>query len=124
MAIKLLIVDDEEYIRLPIKDYFEDCGWIVDTFDSGEEALRHLLNNEVDCVIADVRLPGMTGVEFMTEANRLRPGIRFVIYTGAAGYTIKEELDTAGIDNYSVVSKPAFDLEQLRRALEMKSAGE
>ena len=124
MTIKLLIVDDEDYIRLPIKDYFEDCGWSVETFDSGEEALRYLLDNEVDCVIADVRLPGMTGIEFITEANRLRPGIRFVIYTGAAGHAIKEELDTAGVDNYAVVSKPAFDLEQLRRALEMKAAEE
>ena len=124
MATKLLIVEDEEFIRLPLKDYFEDCGWMVDTFNSGEEALHHLMKSNADCVIVDMRLPGMTGIEFIIEANRIRPGIRFVIYTGAMDYTMNEDLGTAGVDNYTIVSKPAFDLNELRKALEGKTKEE
>lgn len=124
MAVKLVIVDDEEFIRLPMKDYFEDSGWAVVTFNSGEEALSYFEAESADCVLADMRLPGMTGIEFVINANRCKPGMRFVIYSGAMDFSIIEELKTAGVQNYSVVNKPVFDLNELRKALEgdMKGA--
>ena len=123
MAVKLLIIDDEEFIRLPIQDYFEDCGWTVFTFNNGEDALKYLEKENADCVIADMRLHGMTGIEFIIKANLLRPGIRYVIYSGAIDSSIAYELNKAGIFNYAIVIKPAFDLDELRIALEAKSKG-
>ncbi len=123
MTTKLVIVDDEEFIRLPMKDYFEDCGWQVITFNSAEEALGFFETESADCVLADMRLPGMTGIEFVIKVNMRNPGMRFVIYSGAMDFSIIEELKTAGVQNYSVVNKPVFDLNELRKALDGERKG-
>ena len=115
---KLLIIDDEEFIRLPLRDYFEDCGWTVETFSSAIEALEYLRNESAGCVIVDMRLPGMTGVEFIIEAHSIRPDTRFVIYTGSIDFQITDELRSVGVDESCIVRKPAIDLNMLRRAAE------
>lgn len=118
---RLIIVDDEEFIRLPIKDYFEDCGWNVDVFSTAEDALEYLKNESAECVIVDMRLPGMTGIDFITEAHRLRPEIRFVIYTGSIDFSITEELHSAGVNDSCIVRKPVINLIELKIAVEGKN---
>ncbi len=118
MQTRLIIVDDEEFIRLPIKDYFEDCGWDVDVYSTAEEALEHLKSKSAECVIVDMRLPGMTGVDFITAAHRLRPETRFVIYTGSIDFSITDELRASGVDNNCIVRKPAIHLKELKAAAE------
>lgn len=118
MTQKLVIIDDEEFIRMPLKDYFEDCGWSVEVFDSAIDALEYIEKDDTDCVIVDMRLPGMTGVEFITRAHGLKPQTRFVIYTGSIDFTITEDLREFGIDDRCIVRKPALELSELRRAVE------
>ena len=117
MKTKLVIIDDEEFIRLPIQDYFEDCGWVVVPFSSAEDALEYLKDESADCVRVDVRLPGMTGPEFIVRASAIRPGIRFVIYTGSFDFSITDDLKRAGVDNSCIVRKPARDLADIKRAV-------
>ncbi|HPS57618.1 MAG TPA: response regulator [Spirochaetota bacterium] len=118
MKAKLLVIDDEDFIRMPIQDYFEDCGWEVVPFSSAEDALAYLKDEMADCVIVDVRLPGMSGPEFIVRASALRPGIRFVIYTGSFDFSITNDLRAAGVDKNCIVRKPARDLNDIRRAVE------
>jgi len=118
MKTKLMIVDDEEFIRMPLKDYFEDCGWEVEAFSSAADALGYLGKYDAGCVIVDMRLPGMSGVEFITEAHRIRPETRFVIYTGSIDFTVTNELRAAGVNEFSIVRKPAMDLSEIRYAAE------
>lgn len=118
MKTKLLVIDDEEFIRVPIQDFFEDCGWDVVAFGSAEDALLYLENETADYVIVDVRLPGMTGPEFIVRANVIRPEIRFVIYTGSFDFYINDELKHAGVDNSCIIRKPARDLNDIKFAVE------
>lgn len=118
MKAKLIVIDDEEFIRMPLQDFFEDCGWDVASFSSAEDAIEYLKNEGADCVIVDVRLPGMTGPEFIVKANAIRPGIRFIIYTGSFDFSISEELRRAGVDNSCIVRKPALDLNDIKLAVE------
>ncbi len=120
MPRRIVIVDDEEYIRIPMQDYFEDCGWDVSAFNSGEDALAYLEVEEADCVIIDMRLPGMTGLEFIDRAGKIRGGMRFVIYTGSVGFNITENLLKAGITQDCIVHKPAENLSELLKAAEGK----
>lgn len=118
MKAKLIVIDDEEFIRMPLQDFFEDCGWEVVSYSSAEDALEYLKDEGADCVIVDVRLPGMTGPEFIVKANAIRPGIRFIIYTGSFDFSISEELRRAGVDSNCIVRKPALDLNDIKRAVE------
>ena len=123
MKTKLLVIDDEDFIRMPIQDFFEDCGWEVVPFSTAEEALEYLRNETADCVIVDVRLPGMTGPEFIINASAIRPGIRFVIYTGSFDFSINDQLRSAGVDDSCIVRKPARDLDDIKRAVEGPEKG-
>ena len=93
----------------------------MSAFNSGEEALKYLEAEEADCVIVDMRLPGMTGLEFIDRAWKLRGGLRFVIYTGSVDFNITENLIKVGITQDCIVHKPAENLSDLLKAAEGKS---
>jgi len=117
---RLIIIDDEEYIRIPIQDFFEDNGWQVNPFHSAEEALEYLKTDTAECIIVDMRLPGMTGLEFIDKANSIRRGLKYVIYTGSVDFNITEDLRSIGITEECVVHKPAENLSELLNAAEFK----
>ena len=124
MKAKLIVIDDEEFIRIPIQDFFEDCGWDVVPFNSAEDALEYLKQETADSVIVDMRLPGMTGTEFILQASALRPNIMFIIYTGSFDFSITDELKSAGVDNDCIVRKPLRDLNDLKRAVDGGHGGD
>ena len=68
---RLLIVEDDEGIRVPLARALEREGYEVDGVGDGEEALRHAAATEHDLVLIDVGLPGVDGLEV---CRRLRAG--------------------------------------------------
>jgi DNA-binding NtrC family response regulator len=118
MNTKLMIIDDEKNIRDTIRDYFEDCGWSVKTFSSGEEALDFLVSESSEYIIVDGRLPGMTGTEFIQKACRIKCGIKYIIYTGSNDFQIDSDLLELGITEKNIVMKPAMGFHILQNALE------
>lgn len=118
MPKRLVIIDDEEFIRVPMQDYFEDCGWDVTAFNTAEDALDYLKTESADCIIVDMRLPGMTGLEFIDRAKDIKDGLRFVIYTGSVDFNITENLRSKGITEDCIVHKPAENLSELLHAAE------
>lgn len=118
MNIKLMVIDDEKNIRDTIRDYFEDCGWNVATFSSGEDALEFLQKETTEYIIVDGRLPGMTGTDFIRKASRVRSGIKYLIYTGSYDFQISDDLQASGITEKNIIMKPVMDFTDLRNALE------
>lgn len=118
MNTKLIVIDDEKSIRDTIRDYFEDSGWNVTTFSSGEDALEFLEKETTEYIIVDGRLPGMTGTDFIRKASLLRSGIKFVIYTGSCDFQISDDLRAFGITEKNIVMKPVMDFADLHNALE------
>lgn len=118
MSTKLLIIDDEKSIRQTISDYFEDCGWSVKTFSSGEEALGFLTEESAEYLIVDGRLPGMSGTDFIRKSNSIRSGMKYIIYTGSFDFPIDDDLRASGISEKNIVMKPAMGFSVLQKALE------
>jgi DNA-binding NtrC family response regulator len=118
MNIKLMVIDDEKSIRDTIRDYFEDSGWNVATFSSGEDALEFLQNETAEYIIVDGRLPGMTGTDFIRKASQVRSGIKYLIYTGSCDFQIADDLRASGITERNIVMKPVIDFTDLHNALE------
>lgn len=84
MAARILIVDDEDYVRDLIRNALEPCGFEIATAASGEEALEELQRAEFDLVLSDVVMPGMEGLELLKQIRKRHPGVKVVILTGYA----------------------------------------
>jgi len=63
------IVDDDESVRQALKSLIESVGFRSEVFGSGEEFLNPGYLLQTDCLIADVRMPGMTGLELQERLN-------------------------------------------------------
>jgi FixJ family two-component response regulator len=63
------IVDDDESVRTALKSLIDSVGFRAEVFGSGEEFLKSPIVSQTDCLIADVRMPGMTGLELQQRLN-------------------------------------------------------
>jgi len=89
--LKVLLVDDEPYIikGLSVLIDWEDEGFVIaGTASDGEEALTFLRKNKVDVIIADIQMPGMTGLELLAKikAEKISDAY-FVILSGYADFS-------------------------------------
>jgi len=69
--LRILLIDDDEWIRDSMSMYFEDEGCYLQTLRSAEDALEALINESFDIIIADYKLPGIDGLEFFKKADEL-----------------------------------------------------
>ena len=107
---RILIVDDESSIRESLAEFLRDFGMIVETAVNAEEALEQLAEQPFDLMIADLRLPGMTGDVMIQKAHQLQPNLRFLIHTGSIDYRLSGELMALGLNLDQVILKPLADL--------------
>ena len=108
--IKILVVDDEDIVRIALEEYLKDEGFDVFSSVSGEEALEIIKNKIMDIGIIDMRLPGIDGNSLIIEAKKINPDMKFVVHTGSMGYSIPKSLLEIGITESLVFKKPISDI--------------
>jgi response regulator RpfG family c-di-GMP phosphodiesterase len=79
----LLVVDDEVDVLESLRHQFHR-GYRVLTSVSGKQAIEILLNEDVELILTDQRMPGMSGDQFLREARRLKPDAIRMLFTGYA----------------------------------------
>ena len=104
MSCKILVVDDEAYLRDMLNRVLQRGCHEVALVASGEEALEHLAESSVDVVITDVVMPGMGGFELLRRVKALYPAIRVIVLTGYARRQSISDFLLYGADGY--LSKP------------------
>ena len=106
---KILLVEDDEFIGETIKEYFELDGNKVDYYSSPKEALETIYPEHYDILLLDVNMPQMSGYEFYKEVSRhsLIPAIFITAYSDVEHI---EEAFNLGASDY--IKKP-FDLREL-----------
>jgi len=72
------IVDDDDSVRQALKSLIDSVGFRAEVFGSGEEFLNSAYVLQTDCLIADVRMPGMTGLELQDRLNAAGSNISIV----------------------------------------------
>ena len=78
-----LLVDDEELVRLSTADMLGELGYHVVESSSGEEALRRVENGEqIDLLITDILMPGMSGIELSAAVRKARPDLPVLLISG------------------------------------------
>jgi len=117
--IRVLIVEDEGPVRALLHDYLQSRGFEVQGAASGEEALALLSGEHFDLVLSDLRMPGINGMDLLSEIRRRHSGVGVVMLTGCEDVSLAVSAMKAGALDY--VLKP-FRLENVeasvRRALE------
>jgi two-component system response regulator AtoC len=101
---KVLVVDDEENIRLVLRTLLRKHGYEVDVADSAEQALERVVPFEPDFVIADVKMPGMSGIE-LCETLRAQGSAATVIVMSAYG-SVELALEAIKAGAYDYIAKP------------------
>jgi two-component system nitrogen regulation response regulator NtrX len=100
----ILIVDDEPAIRTSLRGVLEDEGYRVTAVASGADALAALADDGHDLVFLDIWMPGMDGLETLTEIKRLRPDATVVMISGHA--TIETAVKATRLGAYDFIEKP------------------
>jgi len=120
---KILIVDDEERFRTTMGKLLTVRGLEVSTFGEGEKALNELREKSYDVIILDVRMPGMTGIQVMTELRKLDPFIEVIIMTGYASVDTAKKIMELGAYDYLLKPYNIDDLmEKIEAAYDRKCA--
>jgi YesN/AraC family two-component response regulator len=114
---KVLIIDDEEMVGDMLKDFLEDCGFNVQTALTGKEGLDLVSKEKFHVAIVDMRLPDMTGNDFITQANETDPGIKYFVHTGSHEYRLPEKLVSIGMSHESILYKPITDMNVIYQAI-------
>lgn len=112
MAERLLIVEDEETLSESLKRVFTKEGYEVETADSAEKALSLLKDRYFDLIIADIILPGLTGIDLLRKSREYNPDQIVIIITANASLETAIEALRAGA--YDYVMKPIIH-EEIKR---------
>ncbi|MBB3406990.1 hypothetical protein FHT87_000890 [Rhizobium sp. BK316] len=80
--LKLLLVEDDAFIRMDTAEILQDLGYDVIAADSGEQGVELLRTADIDIIVADVGLPGMSGPAFAALAREAFPSVGLVFATG------------------------------------------
>ena len=115
VAGRVLVVDDEETIRLALAKFLRGRGWAVATAASGAEALERLAEGRYELMLCDVRMPGMSGTDLLPHALGVDPdlGVLFLSAVNDAP-TAATALSTGALD---YLTKPV-ELAELQAAVE------
>lgn len=121
MAKTILIIDDERSIRNTLSEILSFEGYQADLAADGEEGLKKLKDKHFDCIICDIKMPRMDGMEVFEKAKEICPEVPFIMISGHG--TIETAVDAVKKGAFDFVSKPP-DLNRLlitlRNALERK----
>jgi DNA-binding NtrC family response regulator len=104
MTFRLLIVDDEKNIREGLADSLAMEGYEVVTAPNGEEGWRRFEKGDIDLVITDLRMPGISGEEFQRKINAGYPGLPVIILTGHG--TVENAVSAMRNGAYDFITKP------------------
>ncbi|MFN7931650.1 MAG: sigma-54 dependent transcriptional regulator, partial [Blastocatellia bacterium] len=104
MPHSILIVDDEPGIRQSLAGVFEDEGFDVTTVESGEQALREFEQRLHTCVLLDVWLPGIDGLETLERLKAAYPDISVVMISGHGN--IETAVKATKLGAFDFVEKP------------------
>ena len=111
--INVMIVDDEESIRLNLEVYLEDEDFNIYTASDGAEALEVAKTTPINVGIIDMRLPDIDGQALIMKLHSDYPDMKFLIHTGSIDYILPEQLRELGIESDSILHKPINDMEAL-----------
>ena len=109
----IFVVDDDEAVRLSTEMLIKSMGLRVETFDSATEFLEDFDPQQPGCVILDIRMPGMSGLELQDHLNEMKASIPIIFVTGHGDVPMAVTAMKAGAIDF--IQKPFRDQELIDR---------
>jgi CheY-like chemotaxis protein len=99
---RILLVDDQKESTRILRSSLESLekDFVIDDVLSGEEAILELTRGDIDLLVADVRLPGISGLELMDQFKKRNPEMKVVLVSGVTDPKIRQEVAQAGADAF------------------------
>ncbi len=99
---RVLIVDDHQEIRTVLKANLETLDMDLDLVDvpSGEEAIIEVVGTGIDLLIADIGLPGLSGLELYTKLKSTYPDMKVIIITGMEDEEIHQQVEEMDVEGF------------------------
>ena len=100
----VLVVDDERNIRETLLDVLQDEGYDAVQTPDGETALRVLASRRIDIMLLDIWLPGISGMDVLTKAHTLFPGVTIIMISGHG--TVHLAVEAIKLGAFDFIEKP------------------
>jgi DNA-binding NtrC family response regulator len=114
---KILVIDDEEIVRLSCTKALQSEGYDVKTAVSGKEGVALIENETFDLVVIDLKMPVMDGLEVIKTIKQRYPGLKVIIISG---YNIIEHtVESIACDTNHYLGKPFTPAELVLRVNEV-----
>ena len=105
MAERILVIDDELDMLMLLRMIIEEnTACEVETTNNPSEGLKMVMENDYNLVIADLKMPGMDGMEVFEELKEMKPDIPVIIITAYGSLEIAEEARKKGVADF--ITKP------------------
>ena len=122
MKKKILVVEDDQGLRLLYEEEFEEEGYEVSTANNGKEAIDKLEKERPDLVVLDIVMPKMDGMEALGRIIGKQRSIPIILHTSHPGY--QEDFMSWGADAFVVKSPDLKELKgKIRELLEKDRSG-
>jgi DNA-binding NtrC family response regulator len=118
--VRILLVDDEESLRMTLAANLELDGHSVFEAGDGRAAIDFLRRNAVDLVLSDIRMPNLGGIALLQFVKKNHPDVPVVLMTA---YTLVEQVRTAISEGVFTVLKKPFDVGSAGSALTRAAMG-
>lgn len=117
---KVLIVDDQNGIRILLMEVFSSEGYTTFQASNGKLALEIVKKESPDLVLLDMKIPGMDGLEILKHVKAINREIKVIMMTAYGELDmIKEATDLGALMHFT---KP-FDIDEMRMAVNMQLRG-
>ncbi|WNR44327.1 response regulator [Paenibacillus roseipurpureus] len=117
MKKKILVVDDQNGIRILLMEVFTNEGYDTYQASNGKLALEIVRNTAPDLILLDMKIPGMDGLDILKHVKEIDASIKVIMMTAYGELDmIKEATDLGAIMHFT---KP-FDIDELRLAVNMQ----
>jgi FixJ family two-component response regulator len=107
----IFVVDDDEPVREALRNLLRSVGMRVEIFGSAAELLRGKLPDVASCLVLDVRLPGLSGLDFQAELAKASIRIPIIFMTGHGDIPMSVKAMKAGAVDF--LTKPFRDQDML-----------
>jgi DNA-binding NtrC family response regulator len=126
---RILVIDDDRDVLKVFSALLRDAGYVVDTAENGNDAIKKSNSNFYNLALIDIRLPDMEGTKLLTDIKKTTPRMIKVIVTGYPNLQNAVDAINRGADGYIIKPARAQDLlkmvrEQLEKQQEEKEYAE
>jgi two-component system response regulator FixJ len=103
----IAVVDDDDSVRKALRRMLATAGYAVETFPSAAEYVARRSPTPIDCLVLDIRMPAVTGLDLQRYLTRISPAPPIVMITGHGSAAVRERALADGA--VAVLDKPFSD---------------